>query len=137
MRFQKTSLPVKLVILALVVCATVTLISLQSQIQQVKAENVEKQQQISAITQNNEKLKAVNDDLTAYQQAYDSAYQAALAGQAPAPTDEEDEGEEAEDVQAVDPAQVVAGIDSDAMDAAAREQGYVDPGEIIFEDINS
>lgn len=123
MRFRKTSLWVKLMILALVVCATAMLISLQSQIQQAKAENVEKQQQLTALTQSNEKMKSVNDDMATYQAAYQSAYTTA-ARQA-------EEGEE------VDEAQIIAGIDSEAMADAAREQGYVNPDEIIFEDINN
>lgn len=122
MRFRKTSLMVKLIILALVACATTMLISLQSQIQQAKAENVEKQQQLTALTQSNEKMKSVNDDMAAYQAAYQSAF---------------DTAQQAAGDEPVDSAQVVAGIDSDAMTAAAREQGYVNPDEIIFEDINN
>lgn len=122
MRFRKTSLMVKLIILALVACATTMLISLQSQIQQAKAENVEKQQQLTTLTQSNEKMKSVNDDMASYQAAYQSAYAAA---------------QQAAGDEAVDNAQIVAGIDSDAMTAAAREQGYVNPDEIIFEDINN
>lgn len=116
MRFQKTSLLVKLVILVVVVCATVTLISLQSQLQEASAANAEKEQQISALAQDNEKMAAVNDDMQTYQRSYDTAAIAA--------------GDEA------DPLQVAGSIDSDAMDAAARAQGYVDPDEIIFEDVN-
>lgn len=116
MRFQKTSLIVKLVILAVIVCATVTLISLQSQIQQATAANEETAQQISTLTQSNEKMTAINDDMQTYRSTYDAAIAAA--------------GDEA------DPVQVAGSIDSDAMDAAAREQGYVEPDEIIFEDVN-
>ncbi len=123
MRFRKTSLLGKLMLAVLIVCAFAMLISLQSQIQQAKAENAAAQQQLTALTQSNEKMKSVNDDMAAYQAAYQSAYDAAARR---ADADSEP-----------DPAQITVDIDSDAMEEAARAQGYVNPDEIIFEDINN
>lgn len=116
MRFRRTSFLVKLMLLALSASAIAALISLQTQIQQVNAENVEKEQQLTYLTQTNEKLKSVNDDMAEYRSAFNQA--------------------QAEYGEYADEAEIIAGIDSDAMTAAAREQGYVNPGEVIFEDIN-
>lgn len=117
MRFRKASLLTKIVILALLVCATVTLVHLQKQINEVTAGNVALTDQISAKTQENEKLAADDDDLQSYVKERDSKADAA--------------GEDANE------AEIVGSIDSDAMEDLAREQGYVEPGEIVFEDVNN
>lgn len=117
MQFRKSSLMVKLVILALIIAATFTLVRLRSQLQQINAENTAKTSQLNMLTQENEKLAADDDDLQSYRKEYDAKVEAA--------------GDDA------DKAEIAASIDSDAMEELAREQGYVDPGEIVFEDVNN
>jgi cell division protein FtsB len=98
------------------VCATVTLVSLQGQIQEVQAANAKKEKQISTAEQNNEKLKAQTEDMKDYKAQYDAAA-----------VSETDTGS----------SDVLTGVDNDAMDEAARARGYVEPDEIIFEDTNN
>lgn len=116
MRFRKASLLTKIVILALLVCATVTLVHLQKQINEVNAENALLSKQENDTKQENEKLKAAVEGIQTYVEEVDSKLEAA--------------GEDA------NKAEIVASVDSDAMEELAREQGNVDSNEIVFVDNN-
>lgn len=116
MRFRKASLLTKIVILALLVCATVTLVHLQRQIIEVNAENALLSEQENATKQENEKLKAAVEGIQTYVEEVDSKLEAA--------------GEDA------NKAEIIASVDSDAMEELAREQGNVDSNEIVFVDNN-
>lgn len=117
MRFLKASLLVKLGILALIVFATIQLVHLQSELRSVNAENAALTQQLNTTKQENEKLTAADEDLQSYRKQYDGQVQAA--------------GEDA------DTASIAGSIDSAAMEELAREQGYVNPDEIVIVDVNN
>lgn len=117
MRFRKASLLVKTVILALLVCATVTLVHLQKQINEVNRDIETKIEKKADIKQENEKLAADDEDLQSYVKERDSKKDAA--------------GEDA------DMAEIVGSIDNSAMEELARDQNYVDPDEIVYEDVNN
>ena len=63
MRFKRSSLVMKIVLLALVVYATVTLVSLQTQVTQKNAEAAELQSSIDVEKQENLRLQQAIDDL--------------------------------------------------------------------------
>ncbi len=63
MRFKRSSLVMKIVLLALVVYATVTLVSLQTQVTEKNAEAAELQSSISVEKQENLRLQQAIDDL--------------------------------------------------------------------------
>lgn len=63
MRFKRSSLLTKLLILVLVVYATVTLVSLQSQVTEKKAEAAKLESSIAATEQENQRLQQAIDAL--------------------------------------------------------------------------
>ncbi len=63
MRFQKSSLVTKLLVLVLVVYATVTLVRLQDQLTAKKAEATQLTQELDAIEQENQRLEQAIDAL--------------------------------------------------------------------------
>lgn len=63
MRFQKSSLVTKLLVLVLVVYATVTLVRLQDQLTAKKAEAAQMSQELDAIEQENQRLEQAIDAL--------------------------------------------------------------------------
>ena len=58
MKLKKSTLLTKLIILILAVYATITLLSLQTRIQQVQADTAALQTQVDAVTQENSRLEA-------------------------------------------------------------------------------
>lgn len=117
MRFRKASLWIKLGILGLLVILSVTMVGLQKQINEIKAKNAVLSEQIITQKQENEKLAAEDEDLQSYVKQRDQELEAA--------------GEDADEMQ------IIGSIDSDAMEELTREQGYVEPDEIVFEDVNN
>ncbi len=63
MRFQKSSLVTKLLVLVLVVYATVTLVKLQDQLTEKKAEAAQLSQELETIEQENQRLEHAIDAL--------------------------------------------------------------------------
>ena len=63
MRFQKSSLVTKLLVLVLVVYATVTLVRLQDQLTEKKAEAALLSQELEVIQQENQRLEQAIDQL--------------------------------------------------------------------------
>ena len=58
MKLKKSTLLTKLIILILAVYATITLLSLQTRIQQVQEQTAALQSQVDAVTQDNSRLEA-------------------------------------------------------------------------------
>lgn len=117
MRFRKASLWIKLGILGFLVSLSIYMVYVQKQNNEVNANNAVTSEQIITQEQENEKLAAEVEDLQSYVEQRDQELEAA--------------GENADEMQ------IIGSIDSDAMEELAREQGYVEPDEIVFEDVNN
>lgn len=116
MRFKKASLGIKIGILVILVSLSIYMVYLQKQINEVYNTIKELQSESTAIEMDSDKLKADIDGVQAY-------------------FDEKNSKEAADET--FDESEIIASIDSDAMEELAREQGYVEPDEIVFEDVNN
>lgn len=116
MQQKKLRHPGRLAALALIVTLAVTIVVVRVQTAGVNQQTKSLRQELSAVIEANEYLKPISADAQAYQQQYDRLIKIAGAY--------------------ADPVVVSSGLTSSAMENAAREEGFLFPREIVFENIS-